>query len=262
MFFSFFSVPARLSTLLRAAVPRAGLLAVFSCVLSCAPRETPPVDTVPFDQRLAQFAAAHNARQADALRLYFTRDATIQSPVTPRTSGVSQFLAALAADPYQLSFTRTETIYSLPGKAVTRSEATASVPGKFALMETVSVDWRLEDGAWRIARMRFVNWPAVIGTWRRSGLKSEGSIELRVLPGGTYLVFLDDSYDMPAFRGRYRLEGNRITFADLASDNPRDYQAAEGVYTFLRSGASLTLRKVEDGNTWRTERFDGVWSAH
>jgi hypothetical protein len=238
-------------------------LLLVAALASCAHREAPApvVDQVPFDQRLTQFAAYHNARQAEPLRTFFTKDAVIQSPVTPRAAGVTQFLSALAADPYTISFSNTETIYSLPGRAVTRSAATANSPGRFALKETVSVDWRVEDGYWRIARLRFTEWPTVIGTWRRSGLKNEGSIELRVLPGGSYFVYVADDYSMPAFKGRYRLEGNKITLADTGSNNPRDFQPGEGSYLFVREGNGVTLRKVNDENTWRTERFDGAWSA-
>jgi hypothetical protein len=239
------------------------LLLLAAAVASCAHRDpvAPVSDQVPFDQRLTQFAAYHNSRQTEALRNFFTKDATVQSPVTPRSASASQFLSALAAEPYTISFSNTETIYSLPGKAVTRSAGAASSPGKFNLKETVTVDWRLEDGYWRIARLRFVEWPSIIGTWRHAGLRGEGSIELRVLPGGTYVVYVGDDYAMPAFRGRYRLEGNRITFADTGADNPRDFQPGEGVYSFVRAGNGVTLQKVEDANTWRTERFDGAWSA-
>ncbi len=239
------------------------LLLLAAVAASCAHRDpvAPASDQVPFDQRLNQFAACHNSRQAEALRSYFTKDATIQSPVTPRSAGVAQFLSALAAEPYAIAFFNTETIYFLPGKAVTRSVGTASCSGKFNVKESVTVDWRLEDGYWRIARLRFVEWPSIIGTWRHAGLKGEGSIELRILPGGTYMVYVGDDYAMPAFRGRYRLESNRITFADTGSDNPRDFQPGEGRYTFVRSGNGVTLRKIEDENTWRTERFDGAWSA-
>lgn len=230
---------------------------------SCAHRE-PEVsvtDGVPFDQRLAQFATFHNNRQAEEIRSFFTKDATIQSPVTPRSAGVAQFVSALTADPYQIAFSNTETIYSLPGRAVTRSVGTVSVPGRYSLKENVSVDWRLEDGYWRIARLRFTEWPAILGTWRRAGLPNEGSIELRVLPGGTYFVFTGDDYSMPAFRGKYRLEANKIYLTDTLSNDPRQYQPVEGSYLFVRSGNGITLQKVADDNTWRTERFAGDWSG-
>lgn len=238
-------------------------LLLVAALASCAHRDPAPstTDQEPFDQRLGHFAGYHNSRQAEQLRTYFTKDATIQSPVTPRSAGVAQFLSALAAEPYTISFSNTETIYSLPGKAVTRSAGTANSPGKFTLKETITVDWRLEDGYWRIARLRFTEWPSIIGTWRRSGLKNEGSIELRVLPGGTYAVYTDDDYTMPAFKGRYRLEGNKISFSDTGSNNPREFQPVEGSYLYVREGNGVSLRKVSDENTWRTERFDGSWSA-
>jgi hypothetical protein len=144
---------------------------------------------------------------------------------------------------------------------VTRSVASANAQGRFSLRENVTVDWRLEDGHWRIARLRFTEWPVIIGTWRKAGRKNEGSLELRVMPGGRYVIYTGDDYSMPAFKGRYRLEGNRITFADTFSDNPREFQSAEGAYLFVREGQGMNLQKVNDGNTWRTERFEGSWSA-
>lgn len=238
-------------------------LVLLGALASCAHRNdvAPAGDQVPFDQRLAQFAQFHNSRQAEAIRSFFTKDATIQSPVTPRGASVSQFLTALAAEPYSISFAGTETIYSLPGKAVTRSSGTASAPGRFQLKETVTVDWRMEEGYWRIARLRFTEWPSIVGVWRRSGLSREGSIELRIEPGGTYVIYTADDYSAPAFRGRYRLEGNKITLSDTGSNDPRAFQPGEGSYMFVRSGPGVTLRKVEDQNTWRAERFDGFWSA-
>jgi hypothetical protein len=240
-------------------------LSVFLCsalLVGCAGRapEPAPAD-LPFDQRLGAVTALHNSGQYDALRTHFTKDAVVQSPVTPRSASLDTYLSALAADPYALSFAGTETIYSLPGRAVTRSQGTASSPGRFSLKETVTVDWRLEDGHWRIARLRFPEWPAVMGTWRKSGLKNEGSIELRILPGGTYVVFTRDDYFSPAFRGRYRLEANKITLTDTSANDPRDLQPGEGSYFYLRDANGITLRKVEDQNTWRDERFEGAWAG-
>ncbi|HET7238011.1 MAG TPA: hypothetical protein VFI76_03230, partial [Terrimicrobiaceae bacterium] len=61
-------------------------------------------DHVPFNQRLAQFQALHNRHAIDELRPFFTKNATIQSPITPRPAGVEKYLTVLKAEPYQLMF--------------------------------------------------------------------------------------------------------------------------------------------------------------
>ena len=63
------------------------LFPLLACVLlgGCAHRERPFVgDRVPFDERLMQFQSLHNRAAIDDLRLFFTKNATIQSPITPR----------------------------------------------------------------------------------------------------------------------------------------------------------------------------------
>jgi hypothetical protein len=74
---------------------------------SCAQHGAPPVaDRVPFDQRLSSFQSLHNGVQTEELRAFFAKDASIQSPLTPRPASVEKYLSALKAEPYQLAFGR------------------------------------------------------------------------------------------------------------------------------------------------------------
>ena len=242
---------------------RSPILLISSLLLvACAQREKLFVDDqVPFDQRLITFQALHNSLQIKELKAYFTKNALIQSPLTPRAAGPDKYLETLAAEPYYLSFSDTQVVYSLPRRAATRSDVVASAAGRFNLKERVTVDWQVEDGYWRISRILFSDWSPIVGTWRHSGLNREGSIELRVLPDGTYLVFLAEDPSAPAFRGSYRLEGNKIIFVDTSSSDPQKLQSGEGSYLFVRTATGVDLRKVQDENTWRSERFEGIWSA-
>jgi hypothetical protein len=245
-------------TFLRHALP-------FLCgavLFACAHRERQALgDRLPFDERLIHFQSLHNRGAIEELRLYFSKNATIQSPITPRPAGVEKYLSALKAEPYQLVFTRTEVVYSLPRRAATRSEVVASAAGRFNLKERVTVDWRTEDGYWRISRIAFSDWSPIVGTWRRSGPGREGSIELRILPDGNYLVYVARDYTAPQFRGHYRLEANKIIFADTASSDPQQLQGGEGSYIFVRTATGMDLRKIQDENSWRAERYEGLWSA-
>jgi hypothetical protein len=230
-------------------------------VVSCASREIPPpTDSTPLDQRLAQFATLQNSGQYDALRSHFTKDAVIQSPITPQSADVDGYLRALAAEPYSVSFSDTEVVYAFPGRAMTRSQVKASAPGRFNLTERVTVDWRLEDEYWRIARIKYAGWPAIIGTWKRAGLRNEGSIELRVLPGDRYVVYVAEDHSEPAFQGHYRLEGNKIHLADSSAWNAKTFQRGEGSYLFVRTPTGMSFQKVNEANTWRAERFEGAWT--
>ena len=38
-------------------------------------------------------------------------------------------------------------------------------------------------------------------------------------------------------------------------------KAAEGSYLFVRTATGMDLRKIQDENAWRAERFEGLWSA-
>ena len=240
------------------------LFPLLACVLlaGCAHRERPFVgDRVPFDERLRQFQSLHNRAAIDDLRLFFTKNATIQSPITPRPATVEKYLQVLKGEPYQLVFTKVEVVYSLPRRAAARTDVLASAPGRFNLRERVTIDWQVEDGYWRISRIAFSDWSPVVGWWRRSGPKREGSIELRILPDGNYIVYVGSDYTVPQFRGRYRLEANKIIFTDTSSIDPEQLQGGEGSYLFVRTAAGIDLRKVEDENSWRAERYEGLWSS-
>ncbi len=240
------------------------VLPLVGCALlcACAHRERPFAgDRVPFDERLTQFQSLHNRSAIEELRLFFTKNATIQSPITPRPARVEKYLEALKGEPYQLVFTRIEVVYSLPRRAATRSDVLANAPGRFNLKERVTIDWRVEDGYWRISSIVFSDWSPVVGSWRRSGLQREGSIELRILPDGNYIVYVGGDYTAPQFRGRYRLEANKIVFTDTSSIDPQQLQGGEGSYLFVRTATGIDLRKVEDENSWRAERYEGLWSS-
>ncbi len=132
------------------------LFPLLVCVLlgGCAHRERPFVgDRVPFDERLMQFQSLHNRVAIDDLRLFFTKSATIQSPITPRPATVEKYFQVLKGEPYQLVFTKVEVVYSLPRRAATRTDVLVSAPGRFNLRERVTIDWQVEDGYWRISRI-------------------------------------------------------------------------------------------------------------
>jgi len=226
---------------------------------SCAHHQVAQTDNAPLDQRLTTIAAMHNSGDAAAFKSYFAKGATIQLPATPRFASVDRYLQALAADPYNIAFSNTEIVYSLTGRSATRSTMTANSPGRLNLQEQVTVDWVMEDGYWKISRIAVTDWPTIIGTWRRSGLKDEGSLELQILPGNNYLVYVGEDHTLPAFRGHYTLEGNKITFADSSANEAKNYQAGAGSYIFTRTSTGMNFRKVDEGNTWRSERFDGDW---
>lgn len=229
---------------------------------ACAHRQ--PVlqgDRMPLIERLKHFETLHNSVQIEDLRSYFTKEARIQSPLTPRSSGVERYLSALKADPYHLKFIKTEVVYSLPERVATRSDIVARAAGRFDLKERVIIEWRVKDGYWRISRISFSDWSPIVGTWRRSGPRREGSIELRILPDGNYLVYLAGDSSEPEFRGRYRLEGNSIILEDSSAKDPQQLQRTAGSYLLMRTATGMDFRKVQDENPWRAERFEGPWTA-
>ncbi len=240
-------------------------LLLLSCLVglvSCghqAPVAQGPV--IPLDQELKEISALHNSLQLEGLKSHFTKDATIQSPLTPRPVGIDQYLSALKAEPYNLAFSNTEVVYSLASQAATRSEASANSLGRFQLKERVTVDWKLEKGNWLISRVVFSEWPAVVGTWRKSGPKREGSIELRIQPGGKYVIYTAEDFSAPAFKGTYTLEGNKITLTDTSAFEAKQFNGSEGSYMFLRTPHGIQFTKVQDENPWRSERFEGEWSS-
>lgn len=228
---------------------------------SCAHRPAEPevTDNTPLDKKLEHFAATQNRLKFEELRPYFTRDATVQSPITPRPVGVDAYLRALAVEPFGVHFSNTEMVYGFRTRAVTRSDAVAGAPGKFNLRERVTVDWRVEDGSWKIARIVYPQWSSLLGTYRRSGLRNEGSLELRIMPGGKYTVYTAENYSMPEYRGDYTIDGNRLSLTDTGANEPRSFQGGTGVYTLTRTSTGMNFQKVSEDNTWRDERFQGDW---
>jgi len=219
----------------------------------------PTVDAPYLAGRLNELSRLQSAGQFDAMKSFFSKSATIQSPVTPRRASVDKYLHAAATDRYALSFSQTEIIYSLPGKVTTRSLAHASSPERFNLNESVMIDWRFEGGQWLITRFAFPDWPPVIGVWRRSGQHGEGSIELRVMPGGVYVIYLNEDYTLPAFRGHYDLSGNQITFTDTTAEDPKMFERGDGTYVFTKTSSGANFNRIRDDSNWRSERFDGAW---
>ncbi len=232
---------------------------ILLALAACAHTPDQPDDSKPLDQRLQDFVSFYNARQFEQVRTLFTKTATVQFPVTPRRASVEAFLAASAAEPCTISFHSTEILFTQPGWAKTRSMIVASSPGRYSYNEPVEIDWRLEDGYWRMSRITFSNWSSIFGVWRRGGLRGETSIELRILPGGTYQVNFGQDQTLPAFRGTYRMEGNKITFADDSASDASMFQKGEGSYMFTFGPKGMELRKVEDENTWRADRYPGLW---
>lgn len=230
---------------------------------SCAHQEPEvhAVDPTSLGDRLSTVARTHNSARHEQFADQFAPNATIQLPASPRGASVEGYLAALNLDPYTISFSKPEMVYSLPSRAATRSLMTANAPGRFNIQERVTVDWVWVDGAWKISRIAVSEWPAIVGTWRRSGLKGEGSIELRILPGNTYAIYLGEDMAVPAFRGRYTLAGNRITFTDTSANEATRFESAAGTYTYIASGRGVNLTRIEEGSAWRKDRFEGDWTG-
>lgn len=242
-------------------------LLVLGCVFllaACGGRQqsiAPVTDSTPLGQRLDTIAKLHNSGQYDALRTQFAKNAKIQLPATPRGANVDAYIKAVQLEPYTISFDKQEFVYSMPGRATTRTTLSATAPARFNLKEVVTIDWLIEDGSWRIARIAVADWAPIVGTWRRGGQRGEGSIELRIQPGNSYVVYANDDYVVPAFRGSYTLEGNKITFTDTSAADSSNFSNAAGSYVFVRSTNGVNLRRVNDDNPWRNQRYDGDWNS-
>lgn len=218
-------------------------------------------DSTPLGQRLDTVASLHNSGKYDAFRTQFTKNAIIQLPATPRGANVETYIKSVQLEPYTVSFGQQEFVYSMPGRATTRTTVAATAPARFSLKEVVTIDWVLDEGSWRIARMAVADWPPIVGTWRRGGQRGEGSIELRILPGNSYVVYAGDDYAVPAFRGNYSLEGNKITITDSSAADSANFSNTPGSYVFVRSATGVNLRRVNDDHPWRGPRYDGDWNS-
>lgn len=251
---------------------RIGIFAALSCLgiaalaftgCSSAPKIVYPSEPpVALNQKIKDFARLHNQRNFDALMPYFASNAFVQSPSMPRSGNGDQYIKRLLEEPFSLEIIQTDLVYSTPTSALTRGTAKVFAPGKYSMTERIDVNWVVENGAWKIRSLEYTDWSTIIGTWKRAGQRGEPSIELRILPGGTYLVFAANDRVNPTFRGKYAIEGNRITMADNGADDPRSLQTGEGVYEIIRSGPKAYFRKLSDANTWRAERFEGDWASY
>lgn len=239
------------------------LIFVFVALASCAHRDAvQPSAFVPFDQQLANFAELQNAGQFEQLRGHFAANAIVQSPVTTRPVSADVFLAKAAEKRFRWVFTSTEVLYSTRQSASTRSRAQFTAPGGGTLAETVLVDWKFEDGFWRISRIEFPDWQPVLGEWKRSGVRGEDDMFLSVFPGGTFVLYVGRDHSLPALRGRYTVSGNMITFIDQFSGDTDRFGKGTGTYGYSISGPSMTLRAIgEDGN-WRSQNFPGIWRLY
>lgn len=245
---------------MRKALAALGLVVLLT---ACAHKQPAPVahDPVSLGQHLSHITTIHNSGRYEALRTEFAKNAVIQLPASPRGANLDTYISLVKLEPYTIAFDKQEFVYSMPGRATTRTTLTATSPGRFSLRETVTIDWILEDGSWRVSRMAVADWAPIVGTWRRSGPKGEGSIELRVLPGGSYVVYAGDDFAVPAFRGSYTLEGNKITFTDSSAEDSSKFSKEPGVYAYTRTSTGINLRTSSDENPWRNQRFDGDWTS-
>ncbi|GAB4170632.1 MAG: hypothetical protein Fur0032_09610 [Terrimicrobiaceae bacterium] len=214
----------------------------------------------PLDARLAKFASLHASRDVDRLAEFFMAGARLTSPVMARPSGPAEYASSLLANPFNMEVSNTRILYANQMGAKTRSSVRVSAPARFSVADQLDVRWKYDGGRWKIQEIDYVNWSPVIGNWRRAGQRGEPSIELRILPGGTYLVYADRDRSVPTFRGSYVLEAGMIRLTDTSAANAADLDRSEGRYVFFVTPTSLELRKSSDDNRWRAERFEGIWS--
>jgi outer membrane murein-binding lipoprotein Lpp len=243
--------------------------AVFLAVLGCSylagcasgPPPAPQVPPQPIDQVLARFAALHNQRDVDALRAYFAPGAKVRSPAMPRPGSPDAYLSALLAEPFNMQVSDTRVLYANETGAKTRGNARLFAPARFTIDERIEVLWKLVDGRWKIVELDYPQWPPVVGTWRKAGLRGEPSIELRLMPGGGYLVYADKDRIIPTFRGQYQVRDGTVFLTDSSAADSSSLDTSEGRYAMIVLGPNAQLRKISDGNSWRSERFEGTWSA-
>lgn len=236
-------------------------LAMTGC--SSTPKVAYPAEPpVALNQKLKDFARLHNQRNFDALMPYFASGAVVQSPSMPRSGNGDQYIKRMLDEPFSLEVVQTDLVYSTPTTALTRGTAKVFSPGKYSMTERIDVNWVVENGDWKIRSLEYTDWSPLLGSWKKANLRGEPSIELRLMPGGNYLVFAANDRVNPTFRGKYAIEGNHITMADTGADDPRSLQTGEGVYVINRSGQTAFFRKLSDANTWRSERFEGDWASH
>jgi len=243
--------------------------AVAAClsILGCAsgpdePPIPPPAGAAtPLDVRMQQFARLHTERNFDKMGGYFTASAKLQSPVLPHPGSGDAYVRGALAEPFNMEVANTEILYATPTGAKTRSRAKVTAPARFSLDEKLEAIWRFEDGQWRISELEYPEWVPIVGTWRRAGVRGENSIELRILPGGGYLIYADRDRSVPTFRGSYTYEQGTIILTDSSAAVTGTLDRSPGAYAVVAGRDRADFRKLSDDNRWRSERFEGLWSA-
>lgn len=221
----------------------------------------PPPPSKPIRQVLDEFAAAHGRRDSAGVSRHVADEATLKSPAMPRSGSLDQYLSAMLAEPFTMQVSGTEVLYANELGAKTRSRAKLTAPARFAIEDRLEVLWTIEDGQWKIREIDYPGWPPFVGTWRKAALAREASLELRILPGGNYLLYAERDRTIPSFRGTYSSGSGTITFVDTSASIASNLDPAEGRYAIVVSGSKADLRKISDSNRWRAERFEGIWSA-
>jgi hypothetical protein len=216
---------------------------------------------VPLNVRLAEFASFHNQQNLEAVGSFFSTGASVRSPAMPRRGSPAAYLTALKSEPFRMEISGTEILFANQMGAKTRSRVRLSSPARFSLDEPLEVLWRFENGQWKIQEIDFPAWPAFLGTWKKAGPRGESSIELRIMPGGQYLVYADRDRTLPTFRGRYQSDGNTLSLVDSSAADSSQLSTEEGRYVVIITGPSASFRKLEDENRWRADRFEGTWTS-
>lgn len=216
---------------------------------------------IPLDARMQAFARLHGQRDFDKMSDYFAAQHRLQSPVLPHPGSGDAYIRGALSEPFSMEVSNTEILYATASGAKTRSRARVSAPARFALDEKLEAIWRFENGQWRITELEYPEWVPVVGTWRRAGGRGENSIELRVLPGGGYLIYADRDRSVPTFRGSYTFERGTLVMTDTSSAIAGSLDKSPGVYAVIAGRDRADFRKLSDDNRWRSERFEGIWSA-
>ncbi len=241
------------------------LLFAIAVILSgcgTSPEPAPPPEPIlPLDRQLANFASAHNSQNFNAVASGFSSTASVKSPAMPRRGTPKDYMTALIAEPFRMEISDTEILFANKIGAKTRSRVKLSSPARYSLDEPLEVLWEFENGQWRVQEIDFPAWPPFVGKWKKAGQRGEASMELRLIPGGQYLVYADRDHSLPTFRGRYRFEGNTLFLTDTSAADSGDLSTEEGRYVVVISGPSAEFRKVEDENRWRADRFEGTWTS-
>lgn len=166
------------------------LIAIVLTACGSSPELVPPPEPIlPLDRQLANFAAAHNTQNFNAVASGFSSTASVKSPAMPRRGTPKDYMAALMAEPFRMEISDTEILFANKIGAKTRSRVRLSSPARYSLDEPLEVLWKFENGQWRVQEIDFPAWPPFVGKWKKAGQRGESSIELRLIPGGQYLIY-------------------------------------------------------------------------